>query len=117
MSQWRVDLEAFELVLLRRPEDAPAYPDDVLRRIQQEHLAYHDRLREAGHVVTNGPVSDQPDPSLRGLAFYRTGSLAQSRQLAEGDPAVRAGRLTVEILTWYCAPGTLNKPGRAVSVP
>jgi uncharacterized protein YciI len=107
-----VQLEAFELVLLRRPPDAPAYPDEVLERIQQEHVAYHASLREAGQVVTNGPVSEQPDPSLRGLTFYRTGSLDRSRQLAEADPAVRAGRLTVEIMTWYCPPGTMRQPGR-----
>jgi hypothetical protein len=35
------------LVLLRRPEDARAYADDVLERIQEEHLAYHASLREA----------------------------------------------------------------------
>src|SRR5580692_3970261 len=97
-----MDLEAFELVLLRRPADVPSYPDDVLERIQQEHLAYHASLREAGQVVTNGPVSDQPDQALRGLAFYRTGSLDLARQLAEADPAVQAGRLSVEIMTWYC---------------
>jgi uncharacterized protein YciI len=112
-----VDLEAFELVLLRRPQDATAYPDDVLERIQREHLAYHAKLRAGGQVVTNGPVSDQPDPSMRGLTFYRTGSLAESRQLAEADPAVRAGRLTVEIMTWYCPPGTMSRPGRTVSLP
>ena len=67
--------------------------------------------------MTNGPVSDQGDPSLRGLTFYRTGSPARSRQLAEADPAVRAGRLTVEIMTWYCPPGTMSQPGRAVSLP
>jgi len=65
MQQCRVDLEAFELVLLRRPEDATSYPDAELERIQQEHLAYHAGLREAGQVVTNGPVIDGPDPSLR----------------------------------------------------
>jgi uncharacterized protein len=70
-----VDLEAFELVLLRRPEDATAYPEEELARIQQEHLAYHAGLREAGLVVTNGPVIDGPDPSLHGLTFYRAGSL------------------------------------------
>jgi len=32
----------------------------VLLRIQAEHLAYHAQLREAGDVVTNGPVTDQP---------------------------------------------------------
>jgi hypothetical protein len=54
--------------------------------------------------------------SLRGLTFYRTGSLEQARQLAEADPAVRAGRLAVEIMTWYCPPGTMSRPGRAVTL-
>ena len=112
-----MDLEAFELVLLRRPENPPDYDDTELERIQREHLAHHARLRASGQVVTNGPVIDPPDPSLRGLTFYRTGSLAQSRQLAEDDPAVRAGRLTVEIMTWYCPPGTMRQPGRTVSLP
>ena len=116
MQQCRVDLEAFELVLLRRPEDATSYPDEELERIQQEHLAYHAGLREAGQVVTNGPVIDGPDPSLRGLAFYRTGSLARARELAEADPAVRAGRLTVEVMTWWCPRRTMTKPGQVVSL-
>ncbi len=112
-----MNLEAFELVLLRRPASAPDYPGEELERIQREHLAYHAGLREAGHVVTNGPVDGQPDPSLRGLAFYRTGSLERSRQLAENDPAVRAGRLAVEIMTWYCPPGTMSRPGSSVTLP
>jgi uncharacterized protein YciI len=111
-----VDLESFELVLLRRPADAPDYPEAELERIQAEHLAYHARLREAGDIVTNGPVIDQPDPSLRGLTFYRTGSLARAKELAEADPAVRAGRLAAEVMTWYCPPGTMSRPGRAISL-
>ena len=83
---------------------------------QREYVAYHERLREAGHVATNGPVDGQPDPSLRGLTFYRTGSLDRSRQLAEDDPAVRAGRLAVDIMTWYCPPGTMSRPGRTVTL-
>ncbi len=112
-----MDLESFELVLLRRPASAPDYPGEELERIQREHMAYHARLREDGHVVTNGPVDGQRDPSLRGLVFYRTGSLDRSRQLAEADPAVRARRLAVEIMTWYCPPGTMSRPGRAVTLP
>jgi len=111
-----VDLEAYELVMLRRPENAPDYDDAELERIQQEHLEHHARLRESGHVVTNGPVSDQPDQALRGLTFYRTGSLEEARSFAEADPAVQAGRLTIEIMTWYCRPGTMTKPGRPVSL-
>ena len=111
-----MDLEAFELVLLRRPENPPDYEDAELERIQREHLAHHARLRACGQVVTNGPVIDPPDASLRGLTFYRTGSLEEARRLAEADPAVRAGRLAVDIMTWYCPPGTMREPGRAVTV-
>jgi uncharacterized protein YciI len=112
-----MDLEAFELVMLRRPANARSYDDDTLDRIQHEHLAYHDALRAAGQIVTNGPVLDQPDESLRGLAFYRTGSLDETRRLAEQDPAVLAGRLVVEVMTWWCPPGTMTRPGRPIAVP
>lgn len=111
-----MNLEAFELVLLRRPAGAPDYPEAELDRIQREHLAHHARLRDSGQVVTNGPVDGQPDPALRGLTFYRTGSIERSRQLAEADPAVAAGRLVVEIMTWYCPPGTMSLPGRLVTL-
>jgi uncharacterized protein len=111
-----VDLEAYELVMLRRPANAPDYDEAELERIQREHLAHHEGLRASGHVVTNGPVTDQADPSLRGLTFYRTGSLEETRKFAEADPAVQAGRLTIDVMTWYCRPGTMTKPGRPVSL-
>jgi uncharacterized protein YciI len=111
-----MELEAFELVLLRRPAEPTDYPDEELDRIQGEHLAFYARLRESGQVVTNGPVVEQPDPALRGLGFYRTGSLERARALAEEDPAVRAGRLAVEIMTWYCPPGTMSQPGRPITL-
>jgi uncharacterized protein len=111
-----MELEAFELVLLRRPAQPTQYPEAELDRIQGEHLAYHAELRAGGQVVTNGPVTGQADESLRGLTFYRTGSLERSRELAAADPSVRAGRLAVDIMTWYCPPGTMSLPGRAVTL-
>jgi uncharacterized protein YciI len=107
-----VDLEEFELVILRRPAQPASYDDETLDRIQQEHLAYLAGLRESGVVVVNGPVVDQPDPSMRGLTFFRTGSLEETRRLAEADPAVRAGRLEVEVMHWWCPPGRMVQPGR-----
>lgn len=102
--------------MLSRPADPTPYPDEEIERIQREHLAYHAQLRASGQVVTNGPVSDQPDESLRGLTFYRTGSLAEARRLAEADPAVQAGRLRADVMTWYCLPGGMTSPGRPVTL-
>ena len=110
-------MEAFELVLLRRPVNAPAYDAETLERIQREHLAYLETLRVAGHIVTNGPVLDQTDESLRGVTVFATGSLDETRRLAERDPAVLSGRLTVEVMTWLCRPGAMERSGRSISVP
>jgi uncharacterized protein YciI len=112
-----VDLEAFELVILRRPAHATPYDEPTLERIQREHLAYHASLRAAGKLATNGPVLDQPDETLRGLSIYRTGSLVEARRLAEQDLAVLAGRLAVEVMTWWCPAGTLRQQGRPFSLP
>src|SRR3954451_16729954 len=108
-----MDLEEFELVLLRRPAQPTAYDDDELDRIQADHLAYLASLRTAGHVVVNGPLVDQPGASWRGLTFFLTGSIDETRQLAEADPAVRAGRLEVDVMHWWCPPGGMVHPGRA----
>jgi|SRR5580704_3403847 uncharacterized protein YciI len=110
-----MELEAFELVLLRRPANPTDYDDATLERIQEEHLDFLRDLRERELVVTNGPVLDQPDESLRGLAFYRTGSTERAAELANSDPAVIAGRLTVEVMTWWCSPGTMVKPGQRIT--
>ncbi|MFZ0130354.1 MAG: YciI family protein [Candidatus Dormiibacterota bacterium] len=112
-----MDLESFELALLRRPDGAPASDEETLQRIQREHLEYHRALRASGEVATNGPVLDQPDESLRGLTFYRTGSLARARELAEADPAVLAGRLVVDVMTWLCPPGSMRQPGHLITLP
>ena len=108
-------LEAFELVVLRRPPEPTPYDEETLDRIQAEHLAYLGSLREAGQVVTNGPILDHPDASVRGLTFFRVGSLEEARRLAEADPAVRAGRLAVDVMTWWCPAGTMAQPGTPVA--
>jgi uncharacterized protein YciI len=112
-----MDLEAYELVFLRRPASAPALDEPALERLQREHVAFYDRLRTEGTVVTNGPVLDQPDQSFRGIGIYRTGSLEEARRVAEQDPLVLAGRLAIDVVTWWARPGTMVSPGRAISIP
>ena len=111
-----IDLHRFQLILLRRPGDAASYDDATTQQIQRDHLAFYRAMREAGHVVTNGPVLDQPDEALRGIAIFATESVARATELANTDPAVRAGRLEVEAMTWLCPPGTMISGGIPVTV-
>lgn len=110
------ELEVFELVVLRRPADAPDYDAATLDRLQAEHLAYRDQLRAEGVLALNGPVIDQPDPSLRGLSFFRTGSLAEARRLSELDPLFLAGRLEYDVMTYWCPAGSISMSGQPLTL-
>jgi len=103
-----VELESFTFVLLRRPPDAPAHPEEQLAEIQAGHLANLARLRERGLLLLAGPFSDQPDESLRGLCIFRCG-LEETRSLMAADPAVQAGRLVADVMTWSTPAGALQR--------
>ncbi len=100
-------LDAYSVVFLRRPAGAPRMSDAELAALQEEHLAFNARMREAGHAIVTGPVSGQPDESLRGISVFRT-SVEETRKLMEGDPSVRAGRLVFDVFTWLMPAGTLG---------
>ena len=88
------------LVLLKRAEGAPDLPEEELDAIQERHLAHLRAMREQGAMAVAGPFGDQRDERLRGMCLYTVGP-DEARALAEQDPAVQAGRLAVEVLTWY----------------
>ena len=102
--------DVYTLVLLRRPPDAPQMTDDELDALQARHLAYRAQLRRDGVLVANGPLSEQSDPMLRGLSIFAC-DLDEARRLSDGDPSVRAGRLTYDVFEWWVAAGTLAFPG------
>lgn len=95
------------LVLLVRPPDAPELPEEELDRIQDAHLANQARLGDDGYVIAAGPFTDQDDERLRGVAVLACDP-EKARELYASDPAVQAGRLTVEILTWMTPAGSVR---------
>jgi uncharacterized protein YciI len=112
-----VILDAYTVVFLRRPADAPDMPHEELDTLQDRHLAFLARMREEGHALITGPLSGQPDESLRGIGIYRT-SVEETRWLAEQDPSVQAGRLALEVFTWLMPAGTLgDRPANSVEDP
>jgi uncharacterized protein YciI len=74
-------------------EDSPERQE-----IQQAHLANIKRLSEMGKLVAAGPFED--DIALRGIFVFRTSTLAEALDLTNTDPAVKSGRLKVELYEW-----------------
>jgi uncharacterized protein len=109
-----MELDSYTFVLLKRGPRGLEFDDEELERLQEQHLAHLDAMREQGHLLIAGPFSDQPDESLRGFCLYRT-DLEETRRLAESDPSVQAGRMAFDVMTWWTKRGSLRPeaPGDA----
>jgi uncharacterized protein YciI len=84
----------------------PAAAQATADQIQQGHLAYLDSLRKQGKLAFAGPFAD--DGPARGVVVYRVKDVAAARALAAEDPAVIAGRLTLEAYPWMTFRGILK---------
>ena len=102
-----MDLDSYSFVLLKRGPRAAEYSGADLDRLQEQHLAHLAAMAEHGHLLLAGPFSDQPDETLRGFCLYKT-DLEETRRLAESDPSVQAGRMAVDVMTWWTKRGALQ---------
>ncbi len=77
---------------------SPQVTPEVME-IQEAHLANIRRLADTGEMVLAGPFSDGGE--LRGLFVYNVESLEKAETLVQTDPAVKSGRLRVELHPWW----------------
>ena len=80
-------------------------PAAEAEEIQKAHLANIQRLAKLGKLVAAGPFGD--DGALRGIFVFRVASLEEAQALADTDPAVKAGRLVLELHPWQVPEGVL----------
>jgi len=90
-------------LLVLRP-DAPEFDEEAASALQDAHLAHLADLHEAGHLLAAGPLSDE---KFRGLSILRV-DVEEARRLKEADPAVRAGRFSVEVMPWTIPGGAIS---------
>ena len=95
------------LVLLVLRPDAPELTDEEADALQDRHLAFRAGLREQGHLIAGGPLVDQDDERLRGISIMAC-EPETARRLSNEDPAVKAGRLAVEVMTWMVPAGNVH---------
>ncbi len=65
-----------------------------------EHLG---RMYKEGYADISGPFGD--DDGVLGITIYNVPTLKMADSLANMDPMVKAGRLTIEIRPWWAGKG------------
>jgi uncharacterized protein YciI len=113
-----IEFDSYYIVFLRRPAKPAAYDQAKLEDIQKRHLAHLGDLYRSGKALTAGPFDEQDDEKIRGLIIMPA-SLGKDevRKLASDDPAVKAGRLEVEIVRWHLQKGTAVFPHPDTAMP
>jgi uncharacterized protein YciI len=99
-----VEFDHLTISLLVLRPDAPELDDEEAAALQDAHLAHLADLHEAGHLLAAGPLSNE---RFRGLSILRVG-VDEARRLKEADPAVRAGRFSVEVMPWMVPAGAIS---------
>lgn len=97
------EMKQYFLVLLRR---GPIRNHDstTATELQKGHLANIERLYNEGKIDLAGPMGHDGD--LRGIFVFNCETYDEVLTLCTTDPAIRAGRLTVEIYPWWAGKGS-----------
>jgi len=95
-----------QMVFLRGSSSWKA--EDRAGQLGKEHQAHVEGLVKDGKLALWGDVEGEGD--LREILVVKTESLEDARQMAESLPAVQAGRLKADVISWYAARNFIRTP-------
>lgn len=94
-------------IIFLKSGDKRSQSEEEAAEIQKQHLAHIDWMAEEGFLDLAGPFGDNGD--IRGILVMRVPTEERANELASMDPAVKAGRLKMEIHPWWAAEGSCLK--------
>jgi len=74
-------------------------------KLQTEHMANINAMAKTGKLVIAGPFENGGD--YAGIYIFKVATLDEAKQLAQSDPAVKAGRLVADVHPWMLGEGSL----------
>jgi uncharacterized protein len=89
-------------MLYRGPKWTPEVTEET-KKLQEGHMANITKLADEKKLILAGPMAGTGD--LRGIFVFDTDDLKKAQEWCDQDPAVKAGRLRVELHKWYSAKG------------
>jgi len=102
------EMDRYVVGLLKKGPNWSAAKTPESAKLQQGHMDNIKRMADLGKLVVAGPFTGNNE-TVRGLYIFKA-SLEEAKQLAEADPAVKAGQLAIELYPWYAAKGLSVAP-------
>ncbi|WP_340076998.1 YciI family protein [Leptobacterium sp. I13] len=100
-------MQKYFLVLLKKGPNRDQ-PEEAYQKIQVAHQAYLEQLFLEGKLSISGPLEAE-ESDISGIVIFNTPTKEEVETLMQADPAVKAGRLVVEVLPWWAAKGSVLK--------
>lgn len=77
--------------------------EEESKRLQKKHLEHLKKMYDLGYADITGPFGDVGD--IRSMTIYNVPSIKMADSLANADPMVQAGSLTIEMHPWWAPKG------------
>ena len=108
-------MRSYFLVLLRRGPAWTAERTPETKRLFEGHMANIEAMGKSGKLLIAGPIDADPadKTAVAGIFLFDVPTKEEVVELMKGDPAIAAGRLQPEILTWF-GPANISYPGQLV---
>src|SRR5688572_10026213 len=108
-------MRSYFLVLLRRGPTWTAEKTPETKKLFEGHMANINAMASTGKLLIAGPMDADPadKTAVAGIFLFDVPTKEEVVDLMKGDPAIAAGRLQPEILTWY-GPSEITYPGKVV---
>jgi len=97
------DMTNYVVGFLRKGPNSTSESTPETRKIMEGHLANIRKMAAAGKLAVAGPFTDNGD--LRGIFIFKNTTMEEAKALVAADPAVKSGRLVLELHPWYSAAG------------
>ena len=89
----------------------PAWTQDrtpELAKLQQNHIAHIFSLIDSNKAAIAGPFLDNQE--IRGVIVFNTDSIELANMWESNDPAIQAGRFSLQYTKWFAGKGIIKHP-------
>ena len=98
----KYEMDRYVVAILRRGP-ASSQSQEEAQKIQNGHMAHIRHMAAVGKLIVAGPFTGN-NADARGMFIFKA-TLEEAKALTEQDPAVKAGRLVMDLYPWFAGKG------------